>query len=306
MRRIFLSFKEKFENPEKTRKQKSMKILLFSIIVFSLLSYGCNQASVETVSSNTVMSSQVYQIYTVEAEKGRTDITATFRVGGATGTTLELTESGKISYNDAMLPVAAPSNLIGTNYRMKGTDYRTFTKNYQPNHKFSFTDNEGKTFENSVNLLPLEVSGNSVFTLQISQPTMIPLSRPIGKDEILTVAIDTIIEDQVPTSDNSVYLNENRSAIIITPKYWQTKPLKSKTELKIKVKKNSIVSQGAPIGGSISAVYSATPLMININNSQKATNITAKTENANVKILPKSPTNVSNSEALMNKNSSQK
>lgn len=277
-----------------------MKILHFSIIIFSLLICGCVQGSVDTISSNTVQSSQIYQIYNIEASKERTDITATFRVGGSTGTTLELTEPGKISYNDAVLPVSVPSNLIGTNYRMKGTDYRTFTKNYQPIHKFSFTDNEGKNYINSVELLPLEISGDSSFTLQNSQPTTFPLSRSSANDEILTVAIDTIIEDQIPTSDNSVYFNENRSAIIITPKYWQTKSLKSKAELKIKAKKNSIISQGAPIGGSISAVYSAVPLMININTKP------AKAENANAKISPKSPAKVSNSDYLLNKDSSQK
>lgn len=256
-----------------------MKKLLIFTICFCFLLGGCNQGSVETISSNTVMSSQVYQSYHIKAEKGRTDITATFRVGGATGTTLELTEPGKISYNDAPLPVSAPGNLIGTNYRMKGTDYRSFSKNYRPAHVFSFTDNDGKTYINSINLLPLEISAANNLTLEASQPTAIQLSRAVAADETLTIAINSIIEDQIPTDDNSVYFNKNRSAIIITPKYWQTKSIRAKAELEIKVKKNAIVSQGTPPGGSITAVYSAAPVYLSVGNAKPAP-VNANTQTA--------------------------
>lgn len=264
-----------------------MKKLLIFTICFCFLIGGCNQGSVETISSNTVMSSQVYQIYNIEADKSKTNITATFRVGGATGTTLELTEPGKISYNDAPLPVSAPGNLIGTNYRMKGTDYRSFSKDYRPAHKFSFTDNDGKTYINSINLLPLEVSANGGLMIEASQPTLVPLSRAVAADETLTIAINSIIEDQIPTSDNSVYFNENRSAIIITPKYWQAKSLKAKAKLEIKVKKNAIVSQGTQLGGSMTAVYSAAPVFLSVGEAKTAA-VNANTKmpdnNSNVKI----------------------
>lgn len=243
---------------------------------------GCNQASVETVSSNTVMSSQVYQMYLIEADKSETRITATFRIGGATGTTLELTEPGNIFYNGAPLPKSAPENLLGSNYRMKGTDYRIFSKGYIPAHRFSFTDNDGKNYLNSINLVPIEISANPGFLFQFAQPATIPLSRAVGANETLTVAIDSVIDDEIPTSDNSAYLSPNRNALIITPQYWLAKSLKGKAELKIKIKKNSIISQGSPLGGSISAEYSAAPVSVAVNSAKKS-RVDKKRSEGNVK-----------------------
>lgn len=244
---------------------------------------GCNQGSVETIGSNTVMSSQVYQVYNVEGNKSQTNITATFRVGGATGTTLALTEPGKILYNGAALEKSDPSNLIGTNYRMKGTDYRTSSKTYQPKHEFNFTDNDGKTSTNSVNLLPIEVSANGGLALQSAQPTTIPLSRTVGTDETATIGIDSIIDDEVSADGGTVYLNTARNAIIVTPNYWQSKQLKAKAEITVKVKKSVALPQGTNLGGSISATYAASPVYVSVSTAKTTTNTNDNVKTATVK-----------------------
>ena len=84
----------------------------------------------------------------------------------------------------------------------------------------------------------------------------------MGNNETMTIAIDTIIDDEIPTANNSVYLSEKRDAIIVTPEYWQTKQLKPQAELKLKIKKSENIANGSPLGGSISAVYSAAPLVV--------------------------------------------
>jgi hypothetical protein len=285
------------------------KILLLSVFCLSL--FGCNQGSVETIPSNTVMTSQIYQIYNVEGSRSEMNSVALFRVGGATGTTLELTAPGKVLYNSAEMSVSAPSNLVGTNYRMKGTDYRMSGKEYRAKHDFSFTDNDGKTYLNSINLSPLEIVSNSAFTLENNQPTTIPLSRAVGTDEKLTLAIGTNSEEEIPAADNSVYFNPSRNAVIITPKYWQTKNLRPKAELEIAVSKSATITQGTPLGGSISAKYSAAPIYVSVNNAKAATantnkmaaanaNTAPKSANANVKTLPKVAANGSNSNATTN------
>lgn len=268
------------------RLQKKMKNNIFTLLIVALgfTICACNQASVDTIASNTVMSSQVYQVYSVEASRSNSQIVATFRVGGATGTTLELTAPGKIFYNTAELAKSDPSNLIGTNYRMKGTDYRLSSKSYQTKHEFSFTDNDGKTYVNSISLAPIEIVSTAPFSLQTVQLTTIPLSRAVGTDEKLTISLDTIIDDEIPTADNSVYFNQTRSAIIVTPKYWQTKSLKAKAELQIEVAKTDSISQGTALGGSISAKYSAAPIFVSVSNSKSAaTNANVRTANANIK-----------------------
>ncbi len=283
------------------------KFLLMSAFCMSI--FGCNQGSVETISSNTVMTSQIYQIYDVEGSRSETSSVAIFRVGGATGTTLELTAPGKVLYNSAEMPMSAPSNLIGTNYRMKGTDYRMSGKEYRAKHDFSFTDNDGKTYLNSINLSPLEFVSKTAFTFENTQPTTIPLSRTVEMDEKLTLAIGTNSDEEIPSADNSVYFNPSRNAVIITPKYWQTRNLGSKPELEITVSKSTIVTQGTPLGGSISAKYAAAPIYISINNAKAATananktvsaNAAPKSANANVKTLPKVAANVSNANAATN------
>ncbi len=256
-----------------------MKIIFLLTISFCLIVSACNQASVETISSNTVQASQIFQIYSVEASKSRTEIIAAFRVGGATGTTLELAAPAQILYNRQPLPVSAPSNLIGTNYRMKGTDYRTFSELYQPTHEFSYTDADGKTYVNSISLAPLELSAKGATSLENEKPTTITLSRIVGSDETLTIAIDSIIDDEIPTNENSVYLNEKRNEVVITPEYRQTKQLKPQAELQIKIKKNANITNGSPLGGSISAVYSAAPLTVNVKTQAKK-NSAAKLQNS--------------------------
>lgn len=250
-------------------KTITTKFLFFLTISFMFLSLACVQASVETVSSNTVQASQIYQIYNIETSKAKTEIVAAFRIGGATGTTLELTAPANVFYNNQPLPVSAPGNLIGTNYKMKGTDYRTFLDNFQSSHEFSYTDADGKTYVNSISLAPVEISAKGAINLEMENPTTIPLSRVIGANETLTVAIDSIIDDEIPTNGNTVYFNEKRNAIVITPQYWSAKQLKPRAELQIKIKKSGSVSNGTPLGGSISAVYKAAPVMISVGQTKK-------------------------------------
>lgn len=261
-------------------KTITTKFLFLLTISFTFLSLACVQGSVETVSSNTVQASQIYQIYNIETSKTKTEITAAFRIGGATGTTLELTAPANVLYNNQPLPVSAPSNLIGTNYKMKGTDYRTFFDNFQSSHEFSYTDADGKAYVNSINLAPVEISAKSAINLETEKPSMIALSRTIGANETLTVAINSIIDDEIPTAGNTVYLNEKRNAVIITPQYWSAKRLPSQVELQIKIKKNLDLQNGTPLGGSISAIYKAVPVMIHVGQTKKVStdgNINANT-----------------------------
>lgn len=254
-------------------KTITTKILFLLTITFTFLNLACVQGSVETVSSNVVQASQIYRIYTVETSKTKTEIVAAFRIGGATGTTLELTAPANISYNRQSLPVSAPSNLIGTNYKMKGTDYRTFFDKFQSSHEFSYTDADGKTYVNSISLAPVEISAKGAIRLESEKPTTISLSRVIGRNETLTIAIASIIDDEIPTAENTIYFNEQRNAVIITPQYWSAKQLKLQTDLQIKIKKSDNISNGSALGGSISAVYKAAPVIINVDRTKKVSTI---------------------------------
>ena len=224
---------------------------------------SCQYASVDTVNSNNVQSSTVYQDYRIEADRSQTQVAATFRVGGSTGTTIEMSEPGKILHNGNDLSLSAPANLLGTNYKTKGTDYRAGLKGYQPNHEFVFTDKSGATYKNSLSLAPLEIAaGKSDLVLRRAQPTMIRLSRAIAQNETLSVGINTTAGDEVPTRGNSVYLSASRDALVITPQYWQGKIPAGRAELQVKVSRRENVSQGTTVGGAIQIVYSSAPVAV--------------------------------------------
>lgn len=277
------------------------RILLLLTICFCLINLACVQGSVETISSDTVQASQIYQIYRIEASKSRTEIVAAFRVGGETGTTLALITPAQILHNKQPLPVSAPGNLIGTNYRMKGTDYRTFSDNFQSSHEFSYTDADGKNYVNSINLAPVEISAKGAVSLENDNPTTILLSRTIGADETLTIALDTIIDDEIPTAGNTVYFNEKRNAVIIMPQYWSAKKLKPQTELQIKIKKSGGISNGTPLGGSISAVYKAASLIVNVEPTKKVSTVGSE-KNKDTIQPAKSPETQSKTQANANVN----
>jgi hypothetical protein len=272
-------------------KKITNSFLIILTLVFTFLSLSCVQGSVETISSNTVQASQIYQIYTVETSKTKTETVAAFRIGGATGTTLELTSPAGILYNDQPMPVSAPSNLIGTNYKMKGTDYRTFSNNFQSTHEFSYTDADGKTYVNSITLAPVEISAKAAINLETENPSMIQLSRTIGANETLIFALDARPDEEIPTDGNTIYFNEKRNAIIITPQYWSAKQVRPQFDLQIKIKKSGGISNGTPLGGSISAVYKAVPVTINVEQTKKTSTIgdtnTKAVGNTNVKTKEK-------------------
>lgn len=268
------------------------EILFLLTISFTFFSLACVQASVETVSSNTVQASQIYQIYTVRTSKTRTESFSEFRVGGATGTTLELAAPANILYNDQPMSISAPSNLVGTNYKVKGTNYRTFLDNFQSTHEFSYTDADGKTYVNSISLAPVEVSAKSAINLETEKPSTIPLSRAIGADETLTFALDVRPDEEIPTAGNTIYFNEKRNAIIITPQYWSANQVRPQFDLQIKIQKSGGISNGTALGGSIWAIYKSAPVVVNVGQAKKVS--TDRNTNANTvakeKIAPtKSP-----------------
>ena len=61
------------------------------------MTFGCR--SCDTVESTKIAQSEIYQDYTVDASDSGTHVTATFRVSGSTGTTIDLDAPSKIEYN---------------------------------------------------------------------------------------------------------------------------------------------------------------------------------------------------------------
>ncbi len=242
--------------------------LIGSGILTALISACGPSASVDTVASNTVDSSQIYQDYRITGDGSQAKIVATFRVGGATGTTLELKSPGKILYNGASMIFSAPGGVM--NVRTKGTTYETTVQNFPAVNKFDYTDADGRTYSNSINFSSVQIAAQAPLILQRNRPAVLQLSRPIGADEKIRVQYDSGFRDDVPNSDNSLTFNPARSAIIFTPQYWSSaKNLAAKNTVRLEVTKTASVAKGTATGGAISIEFTTSAFAVNVNKSGK-------------------------------------
>lgn len=121
-------------------------IFIFSILSLSLI--GCG--STEIVTSDKISADVIHQSYTVtyNPTNDQTLVRAQFRVGGSTGTTIELVSPSQIEHSSLDLE---GKNLVGF-----GQVYQNSTDGFVPSHTFQFTDPDGTLFENSLSLKTID------------------------------------------------------------------------------------------------------------------------------------------------------
>jgi hypothetical protein len=247
-----------------------LKILpVFLIFWFMVL--GCR--STETVESTKVASTEIYQSYSINGSKNSTSVNVTFRVGGSTGSTVDLDAPSSVSHNGKELTESAPGFL-------KGTDYRDAANQFVPNHKFLYKDASGKVWENEITMDALEVISENLTISKMSGGTIM-LSRPVSKDE--EVEFSLVSEKNPPatnkangnTNTNSnnyesysnnlqVSYDESRSVAKINPSSTR-KFVDGKAKLTIAVRKNKTVQQSAK-GGSIDFSYESQTVAVMVIN----------------------------------------
>ena len=242
---------------------------VFLIFIFTIL--GC--ASTETVESTKVAPNEIYQDYSIQSSKNSTRITATFRVGGSRGSTIDLDAPSKIDYNGVPMTESSAGFL-------KGTTYNSNLKEFLSQHKFSFTDATGKVWQNDINLDALEINSKDV-AISIANGGTITLSRPVGKDEeieFLLVSEKTPPPSQGNSNANDknrsvepvysntlkVDLDGNRTTAKIEPsslKYF----VDGKANLSVTVKKTKQTQQSAK-GGQMDFSYESQKVSANVAN----------------------------------------
>mgnify|MGYP001587886988 CR=1 FL=1 len=239
---------------------------VFIVFLFGIL--GC--ASTETIESTKVAPTEIYQSYIIQGTKNSTNVTATFRVGGPTGSTVDLDAPSKIAHNGKEMEESKPGF-------MKGTDYHNSESQFVANHKFSYTDSSGKLWENEINLEALEITAKD---LNISRATgsAIIFSRPIGKDE--NVEISLVSEKTPPASSNSnannktpekVYSTRLQVSFDDTQMTAKIEPFSlknfvdGKANISVTVRKNKTAQQAAK-GGSLDFIYESQKVAVNVGN----------------------------------------
>lgn len=236
-----------------------MKVFLPVLIFLAIFSSGCY--SIETVESTKISSADVYQSYFILADKDRTSVTATFRVSSKSGATIDLDAPSKIDYNGKPMPEIAPTG-------WKGTTYEASANKFTGQHRFIYTDGNGKTLRTEINFLPVEFSGN-VSGASRTVKTLVPLSRPLDKEETITAYISGKTKPAKNNTDaNSaasvnINLDSSRTALVIEPD-----DLKNftggKIDVELKVEKTEIFQQPDTKGGEIRISYEARGISLSI------------------------------------------
>lgn len=240
---------------------------VFIIFLFGIL--GC--ASTETIESTKVAPTEIYQDYIIRGSKNGTTINATFRVGGPTGSTIDLDAPSKVAHNGKDMNESAPGFL-------KGTDYHSSANEFIANHKFSFTDASGKTWENEIALEPLEINAKD---LNISRAvgSAITFSRPIGKNENIEVSLVSEKTPPPPPSNvntnvqtpEKVYSTRLQVSFDNSQMFAKIEPFSlknfvdGKATLQVTVRKNKALQQSAK-GGSIDFTYESQKVAVNVGN----------------------------------------
>lgn len=165
-------------------------------LIFLLMILGC--ASTETVESTKVAPTEIYQSYLIRATKNSTGVNVTFRVGGPTGSTVDLDAPSNVSHNGKEMTESAPGFL-------KGTDYHGSANQFVSHHKFSYKDASGKVWENEISLDALEVNSQNLNISKMKGGT-ITLSRPVGKDETVEFSL---VSERNPPATNGANGNSN-------------------------------------------------------------------------------------------------
>lgn len=242
--------------------QTLLKIFPFVILIF--LSLGC--AMMETVESTKILQSEIRQTYVVTATRERTNITAYFNQG-SWGKSVDLDAPSKIEDNDRELPQSSITFLRGTVYELNLAGVQT-------THRFVYTNNDGKTFQNELSFEPLDLPAGEI-SISRSQETKIQLSRIVGKDEKISISLKSL--QTPPDSGNSnastapdktepkeIYelslndeLDANRSAIILKPKNLKTF-VNGKAILSVEVSRELSLQEQNQVGGTMRWSYSST------------------------------------------------
>jgi hypothetical protein len=190
----------------KSNQIKTMNFIkkhFYLIGLLLLMTFGCR--SCDTVDSGKVSSSAIYQDYSVSASSAGTEISATFRVGGPTGTTVNLNPPSRVEYNGTQMD----ENLRSA---FSGTYYSASTRDLAARHQFLYTDGEGRIYKNEISFEAIglaDVPG----TIKAGEKIVIPLTRRLADNENLDTMI---LSEEKRTGENS---NTNANTSVPEKRY---------------------------------------------------------------------------------------
>lgn len=225
---------------------KLLKAISLGITLSTFISCG----SSETEDSDFVNQSRVYQGLSVDYddEAKKLSWNAKFTFSGATGTTLELVDSSKVYVNDQRLQKTT-SKLDGTFYRLSKQ-----SKGGDSSHQFTYIDNEGTTYRNSIAMNSIDYPANLPASFSKKNDLSVKwIGHPL-EDETVVLELRNTDEDKLVR----VFQANNLATKIIV----RTADLKELPAGNIEMKlirnswRNDLTESGA-VGRYISATYTS-------------------------------------------------
>ena len=160
-----------------------MKRVLFALLVLML---GACQSN-EIAESKDVNPETIFQQYEVRYAEGDPTVqcTATFRFGGANGTTLVLSEKSSVALDGHQIGVDS-SKMRGAYYDMQQP-----AATFSGKHSFVFTDVHGKTFINPFRFSVVEIDAAAFAENIAAGDLVIPLKNATDGDKLTVNLHDT-------------------------------------------------------------------------------------------------------------------
>lgn len=215
------------------------------LLLFLLTEIITSCTSNEIGSAKDVNPEPIYFDYRISGEEGNPNATVLlqYRFGGENGTTLTIDEPGKVELDNTALN-ADSTKITGAYYEMQKP-----VMSFAGRHVISFTNLDGKKYEEEFIFQPFTVSGGLPDTLK-GDSVVLELSGLKNGDMLNIIMTDTVFG-----SNGVEHRARVKNGIItITPEDINSLA-PGPVHLELELEKNRPVKNGTPEGGRIVVVY---------------------------------------------------
>ena len=230
------------------------KTALFFLGIIFFTGGAC--PSNDTTPSNKVAQTEIYQSYSIAQNGQNYDVTAYFRIGGKTGTTLALSPPSTVTFNGQPMK----ENLNTTS----GTYYTATVPNTTMEGVFAFTDRNSKGYTNKIDLTRIALAPAKLAT-NGAMPVSLPLkgSPPDSANLNLELNKQMVIVSSGPGEMAEAYYDKATNAIVVLPAAWN-RVVNGAVAIDLEIRNSISTQQGTQLGGDMTFSYDSPPVSATI------------------------------------------
>ena len=243
-----------------------MKTVFKTVALFVGLAFLMGGAcpSNETTLSNKVEQTEIYQNYSIAQNGNLYDVTAYFRIGGKTGTTLALSAPSKIMFNGQPMQ----ENLNTSS----GTYYTATVPANTKDGTFAFTDRNSKTYSNRIDMARVAFAPSKL-AINGTSPVSLPLAGTPTDSSVFNLELNDrmVIVSSGPGDFAEAYLDKATNSIVLMPKAWE-QVANGLVAVELEVRNSIPTQQGTGLGGDMNFVYNSLPANATLAKAKVAAN----------------------------------